>query len=87
VNSKHKWAARTGILVLSATALIGVSASSSSALGSTCTGGGQRPGGPVTLLLRPVIGDPGYNNGLLPLGDGIFGVTGTLDLVVCPLLP
>lgn len=87
MTSKHKWAARAAVVGLSATVLVGLSTGSSSALGSTCTPPGQRPSGPVTLALRPIIGDPGYNNGLLPLGDSIFAVTGTLDAVVCPLLP
>jgi hypothetical protein len=87
VTSKHKWAARAVVLGVSATVLTGVTAGSASAAGSTCTPPGQRPSGPVTLALRPLIGDPGYNNGALPLGDSIFFVTGTLDAVVCPLLP
>jgi hypothetical protein len=87
LTSKSKWAARGAILALSATILTGVSAGTASAAGSTCTPPGQRPSGPVTLLLRPLIGDAGYNNGLLPLGDAPFGVTGLLDAIVCPLLP
>ena len=87
MSNKHRWAARAAVLSLSATALVGVSAGTASAAGSTCTPPGQRPSGPVTLLLRPLIGDPGYNNGAIPLGDAPFAITGLLDAVVCPLLP
>jgi hypothetical protein len=87
VTSKHKWAARAAVLGLSAAVLTGVSAGSASAAGSTCTPPGQRPSGPITTLLRPLIGDAGYNNGPLALGGAIFAVTGALDAVVCPLLP
>jgi hypothetical protein len=87
VTSKQKWAARAAVVGLSASALIGVSTSSSSALGSTCTPPGSRPSGPVTTLLRPIIGDAGYNNGPFGLGDEPFFITGTLDALVCPLLP
>jgi hypothetical protein len=87
VTSKQKWAARAAVLGLSATVLVGVTAGPSAALGSTCTPPGQRPSGPVTTLLRPLIGDAGYNSGPLGLGDWPFGITGTLDAVVCPLLP
>ena len=80
-------AARAAALILFGTMLIGVGAGSASAAGSTCTPPGQRPAGPVTLFLRPLIGDPGAYNGALPLGDGVFAITGTLDAVVCPLLP
>lgn len=87
MSSKHKWAARAAVVGLSATVLTGVSAGSADALGSTCTPGGQRPSGPVTTWLRPLIGDAGYNNGALPLGNTPFVVTGILDAIVCPLLP
>ncbi|MFL6062707.1 MAG: hypothetical protein ACJ72E_15875 [Marmoricola sp.] len=90
MSSTKKWAARGAALGLAATALTGVmtaSAGSASALGSTCTPPGQRPHGPITTALRPIIGDAGYNDGIIPLPEGIFAVTGTLDAVVCPLLP
>lgn len=88
MTSKQKWAARAAVLGLSATVLVGVSSGQASALGSTCTPPGpHRASGPVTLLLRPIIGDAGYNDGLIPLPEVIFAVTGTLDAVVCPLLP
>lgn len=88
MSSKYKWAARAAVLGLSTTALIAMSGGSASAAGSTCIPQGpHRPDGPITTLLRPIIGDAGYNNGLLPLGDTSFFITGTLDLVVCPLLP
>ena len=85
--SKHKWAARAAALALSVTAIVGVSAGTAEAAGSTCTPPGSRPSGPITDLLRPLIGDAGYNNGLLPLGNAPFGITGVLDALVCPLLP
>jgi hypothetical protein len=91
VTSKRKWAARAAVLGMSASVLVGVSvgaAGSASAQGSTCTPPGpNRPSGPITLALRPLFGDPGYNNGALPLGDTPFIVTGLLDSVVCQLLP
>ena len=87
MTTKTKWAARAAVLTLSATAVVGVGAGSAEAAGSTCTPPGHRPSGPVTLLLRPLIGDAGYNNGMLPLGNLPFGITGILDAVVCPLLP
>lgn len=85
--SKQKWAARAAVLGISASVLVGVSAAPSSAAGSTCTPPGQRPSGPITLLLRLLIGDPGYGGGILPLGDVPFPVTALLDAVVCPILP
>lgn len=85
--ASYKWAARAAVLGVFATIVVGVSSGSASALGSTCTPPSQRPSGPVTTLLRPLIGDAGYHNGLLPLGDAPFAVTGALDAVVCPLLP
>lgn len=87
MTSKQKWVARAAVLGISASVLVGVSAAPSSAAGSTCTPGGQRPSGPVTLLLRPLIGDPGYGGGALPLGDVPFPFTALLDAIVCPLLP
>lgn len=88
-----KWAARGAAVALTASVLTGVgvaTAGSSSALGSTCTPPGpHRPSGPVTLALRPLIGDPGYNNGALPapLATSLLIVSGVLDPVVCQLLP
>ncbi len=87
MTSKQKWAARAAAVALSATVVTGVGTGTASAQGSTCTPPGHRPSGPVTLALRPLIGDAGYNNGLLPLGNLPFGITGILDMVVCPLLP
>jgi len=90
MTSTKRWTIRAAVLGIGATALTGamtITSGSASALGSTCTPPGQRPSGPVTLALRPIIGDPGYNNGILPLPETIFAVTGTLDAVVCPLLP
>jgi len=87
VTSKRTWAARGAALALSATVLTGVGAGTAEAQGSTCTPPGQRPSGPITLLLKPLIGDAGYNNGPLGLGDAPFGITGILDMVVCQLLP
>ncbi len=83
--SKHKWAARAAVVGLSATLLTGVGLSSANAAGSTCTPPGQRPNGPVTTLLEPLLGSPGYPTSLL--GNAAFAVTGVLDQVVCPLLP
>ena len=85
MTSKQKWAARAAVVGLSASALMGVSTSSAEALGSTCTPPGQRPSGPITTLLAPLLGWPGYPS--TPLGDAPFAVTGALDAVVCPLLP
>lgn len=87
MTTKRTWAIRAAALCLSATAVVGVSAVPASAAGSTCTPPGSRPTGPVTDLLWPLIGDAGYNNGVLPLGNLAFGFTGLLDMVVCPLLP
>ena len=84
MNTKKKWAARAAVVGLSATVLVGVNTGSASALGSTCTPGGSRPSGPVTTLLIPILGEPGYGG---PFGDAPFALTGLLDALVCPLLP
>ncbi len=83
--SKHRWATRAVIVALTATVFTGVSTGTASAAGSTCSPPNQRPGGPITVLLQPLLGTPGYPSS--PLGDAPFAVTGLLDRIVCPLLP
>ena len=86
MTSKRTWAARTAVLAMSATVLVGVSSGSASAAGSTCTPQGpHRPDGPITTLVEPLFGLPGYPS--TPLGDTPFVVTGLLDTLICPLLP
>lgn len=85
MTTKKKWVARAGVLGLIAAMITGVSAGSASALGSTCTPGGQRPSGPLVNLLSPLLGDPGYPR--TPLGDSWVPVVGTVDAVVCQVLP
>lgn len=86
MTSKKKWAARAAVLGLTATVITGMSTSSASALGSTCTPPGPfRPSGPVVTLLSPLLGDPGYPK--TPLGDSWVPIVATVDAVVCPLLP
>lgn len=85
MTSKKTWAARAAVLGMTATLLVGANGGSASALGSTCTGGGSRPNGPITNALEPLLGSPGYPR--TPLGDLPFTVTALLDAVVCPVLP
>jgi hypothetical protein len=85
VTSKHRWAARTTVLALSATVLVGVSSGSASAGTGCVPPGPHRPSGPLTDLITPLFGEPGYPT--TPLGDLPVSLTGALDTVICSLLP